>query len=135
MRLRVRRVERSPALAKYLIKVAQPLLLKDAPGGSGYLKATPDQLNRGKLVFAHPSNSSPGQWPPHASFGQLGPIQFALDARSSPCAAFLQPAVAPEYPAPGRGLEDWERPGGRRDLPQKRFEPFLVRHTRRAMDS
>lgn len=44
--------ERSPALAKYLIKVAQPLLLKDAPGGAAYLKATPDQLNRGKIVFA-----------------------------------------------------------------------------------
>jgi len=43
--------ERSPALAGYLIKVAQPLLLKDAPGGSGYLKATPAQLDRGKLVF------------------------------------------------------------------------------------
>ncbi|MEA2417355.1 MAG: hypothetical protein QOI58_4012 [Thermoanaerobaculia bacterium] len=44
--------ERSPALAKYLIKVAQPLLLKDAPGGAAYLTATPDQLNRGKMVFA-----------------------------------------------------------------------------------
>ncbi|MEA2325845.1 MAG: hypothetical protein QOE68_804 [Thermoanaerobaculia bacterium] len=44
--------ERSPALAKYLIKVAQPLLLKDAPGGPDYLKAPPDQLNRGKIVFA-----------------------------------------------------------------------------------
>jgi len=44
--------ERSPALAKYLIKVAQPLLLKDAPGHEAYLKATPEQLNRGKIVFA-----------------------------------------------------------------------------------
>jgi hypothetical protein len=44
--------ERSPALAKYLIKVAQPLLLKDAPGGAAYLTATPAQLNRGKMVFA-----------------------------------------------------------------------------------
>jgi hypothetical protein len=44
--------ERSPALANYLIKVAQPLLLKDAPGGAAYLKATPEQLNRGKVVFA-----------------------------------------------------------------------------------
>jgi hypothetical protein len=44
--------ERSPALAKYLIKVAQPLLLKDAPGGASYLTATPEQLSRGKIVFA-----------------------------------------------------------------------------------
>jgi hypothetical protein len=44
--------DRSPALAGYLIKVAQPLLLKDAPGGATYLTATPDQLNRGKVVFA-----------------------------------------------------------------------------------
>jgi len=45
--------ERSPALAKYLIKVAQPLLLKDAPGGADILKKTPpEQLNRGKIVFA-----------------------------------------------------------------------------------
>jgi len=44
--------ERSPALAKYLIKVAQPLLLKDAPGGAAYLKATPEQMSRGKIVFA-----------------------------------------------------------------------------------
>jgi len=44
--------ERSPALAKYLIKVAQPLLLKDAPGGASYMTATPEQLNRGRIVFA-----------------------------------------------------------------------------------
>src|SRR5205085_4763742 len=45
--------ERSPALAKYLIKVAQPLLLRNAPGGPDILKKTPpDQLNRGKIVFA-----------------------------------------------------------------------------------
>jgi hypothetical protein len=44
--------ERSPALAKYLIKVAQPLLLKDAPGGATYLTGTPAQLAQGKIVFA-----------------------------------------------------------------------------------
>ena len=44
--------ERSPFLAAYLIKVARPLLLKDAPGGAQYLTRDPKVLERGKLVFA-----------------------------------------------------------------------------------
>src|SRR5437588_8104094 len=44
--------ERAPYLAGYLIKVAKPLLLKDAPSGAA--KIEPDQkvLDRGKIVFA-----------------------------------------------------------------------------------
>ncbi len=44
--------ERSPYLAGYLIKVARPLLLKDAPGGAQYLTKDPQVLERGKAVFA-----------------------------------------------------------------------------------
>jgi hypothetical protein len=68
--------ERSPALAKYLIKVAQPLLLKDAPGGPAYLTATPAQLSRGKIVFAencarcHSSNQPPASVDPKSPQGK-----------------------------------------------------------------
>jgi hypothetical protein len=44
--------ERSPYLAGYLVKVAKPLLLKDAPGGAKHLNAAPAVLERGKIVFA-----------------------------------------------------------------------------------
>lgn len=44
--------ERSPYLAGYLVKVARPLLLKDAPGSSAYLTADQNLLTRGKTVFA-----------------------------------------------------------------------------------
>lgn len=44
--------ERSPNLAKYFIKTAKPLLLKDAPGGGAYLSSDQTVLNRGKIVFA-----------------------------------------------------------------------------------
>jgi hypothetical protein len=44
--------ERSHDLAVYFITYAKPLLLKDAPGGSKYLTATPATLDRGKQVFA-----------------------------------------------------------------------------------
>jgi mono/diheme cytochrome c family protein len=67
--------ERSPYLANYLIKVAQPLLLKDAPGGAAYLKATPEQLDRGKIVFAencarcHSSKQPPEDVDPRSPAG------------------------------------------------------------------
>jgi len=66
---------RSPALAKYLIKVAQPLLLKDAPGGTDYQKATPAQLDHGKLVFmqncarCHSSKQPPADIDPKSQAG------------------------------------------------------------------
>jgi hypothetical protein len=44
--------ERSAFLAGYLIKVAKPLLLKDAPGGAKYLTQDQKVLDRGKVVFA-----------------------------------------------------------------------------------
>jgi hypothetical protein len=44
--------KRSEYLAGYLVKVARPLLLKDAPGGATYLTHDPTLLERGKLVFA-----------------------------------------------------------------------------------
>jgi hypothetical protein len=42
----------APDLASYLIKFAKGHKLAEAPGGAGYLKADPAQLDRGKLVFA-----------------------------------------------------------------------------------
>lgn len=42
--------DRSPSLARYFIKYAKPLLLRDAPGGSSYIDES--KLNRGKIVFA-----------------------------------------------------------------------------------
>ncbi|MCU1231672.1 MAG: hypothetical protein JWO97_4556 [Acidobacteria bacterium] len=44
--------KRSPHLKTYLVNRAQPLLLKDAPGGDTYLTKDQKQLDRGKLVFA-----------------------------------------------------------------------------------
>jgi hypothetical protein len=68
--------ERSPYLANYLIKVARPLLLKDAPGGDKYLKATPAVLDRGKIVFAencascHSSRQPPEGTDPRSDAGK-----------------------------------------------------------------
>ena len=45
--------ERAPALAAYFIKVAKPVLLKDAPGGAAYLTADAKVLERGKAVFVN----------------------------------------------------------------------------------
>jgi hypothetical protein len=42
----------SPALTAYLTRVAMPLKLADAPGGSQYLTADQEVLARGKQVFA-----------------------------------------------------------------------------------
>jgi len=44
--------ERSHDLGGYLVKVAQPLLLKDAPGGAKYLTADASRLANGRKVFA-----------------------------------------------------------------------------------
>jgi len=44
--------ERAPLLANYLIHVASPRLLKDAPGGDAYLTKDQSVLDRGKIVFA-----------------------------------------------------------------------------------
>jgi hypothetical protein len=43
---------RAPLLAGYLIKVSQPLLLKDTKEATTYLTAKPEELERGKRVFA-----------------------------------------------------------------------------------
>jgi hypothetical protein len=58
--------ERSPALAKYLVTYAKPLLLKDAPGGAKHITTDQTVLDRGKIVFAencarcHSSKQPPG---------------------------------------------------------------------------
>jgi hypothetical protein len=43
---------RSPALAAYFLRVAQPHKLADAPGSKKYLTASQETLDRGKRVFA-----------------------------------------------------------------------------------
>ncbi|HEX9457937.1 MAG TPA: hypothetical protein VGA84_02270 [Thermoanaerobaculia bacterium] len=79
--------ERSPLLANYLIKVAQPLLLRNAPGSDVYLKATPEQLNRGKVVFAencarcHSSKQPPENVDPKSP---AGTEWFRQQVRSDP---------------------------------------------------
>ena len=42
----------TPNVALFFLATAKPDLLKDAPGGAAYLAASPDELNRGKVVFA-----------------------------------------------------------------------------------
>src|SRR5205823_614444 len=42
----------TPAVANFFLQAAKPDYLADAPGGSPYLNATPEQLDRGKTVFA-----------------------------------------------------------------------------------
>jgi len=39
-------------VALFFLATAKPDLLKDAPGGAGYLNASPEDINRGKTVFA-----------------------------------------------------------------------------------
>ncbi|HEY6140884.1 MAG TPA: hypothetical protein VI670_24275 [Thermoanaerobaculia bacterium] len=66
----------APALAQYLIDVAKPLKLANAPGGEKYLKASAAQLNRGKLVFArtcaacHSSKQPPAPIDPRSVEGK-----------------------------------------------------------------
>ncbi|HEX7680376.1 MAG TPA: hypothetical protein VF713_19750 [Thermoanaerobaculia bacterium] len=68
--------ERSPYLAGYLVKVARPLLLKDAPDGSAYLTADQSLLTRGKTVFAencaqcHSSKQPPEGTDPSSDAGK-----------------------------------------------------------------
>jgi hypothetical protein len=60
--------ERSPMLAGYLIKVAQPLLLKDTKQATKYLTAKPEQLEKGKLVFAeHCARCHSSKQPPEGT--------------------------------------------------------------------
>lgn len=44
--------EQTPNVAQFFLKGSKPHRLKDAPGGKEYLKATPETLTRGKVVFA-----------------------------------------------------------------------------------
>lgn len=66
----------SPALTTYLIDVAKPLKLKDAPGGSKYLTTDQRLLDRGKIVFAdncarcHSSKQPPRPINPNSQEGQ-----------------------------------------------------------------
>lgn len=66
---------RAQYLAKYLIKYAKPLLLRDAPGGAAYITTDQNVMNRGKVVFAencaacHSSKQPPGL-DPHSEEGK-----------------------------------------------------------------
>ncbi|HEY3051973.1 MAG TPA: hypothetical protein VGK04_01140 [Thermoanaerobaculia bacterium] len=68
--------ERSPQLANYLIKVARPLLLKDAPGGAANLTKDQSVIDRGKIVFAencaacHSSKQPPEGTDPSSDAGK-----------------------------------------------------------------
>ena len=94
--------ERSPYLAGYLVKVAQPLLLKDAPGGAAYLKATPEQLARGKTLFAencaqcHSSKQPPDGTDPASDAGKAW---FKAQVQSDP-AFFSDNFLSDERPHP-----------------------------------
>ena len=44
--------ERTPNLAKFLVRVSEPMPLRDAPGGAKYLTTDQQLLDRGKIVFA-----------------------------------------------------------------------------------
>jgi len=67
--------DRSPSLARYFIRYAKPLLLKDAPGGAKYLNASQAQLDRGKIVFAENCaachSSRQPAWSPFGSDGKI----------------------------------------------------------------
>ena len=45
-------VAQTPDIALFLLKIAKPDLLKDAPGGTQYLTTDKTKLSRGKVVFA-----------------------------------------------------------------------------------
>ena len=73
--------DRSHALANYFIQYANPLLLKDAPGGAQYLTTDQKVLDRGKLVFAENcaachSSKQPG-FSPFGSDGRVTDIAKA----------------------------------------------------------
>ena len=42
----------NPDVARFFLRTTDPHRLKDAPGGAAYLPETPEQINRGKTVFA-----------------------------------------------------------------------------------
>jgi hypothetical protein len=69
---------RSPSLARYFIRYAKPLLLKDAPGGEKYLTTDLAQLDRGKIVFAENCaachSSKQPAWSPFGTDGKLTDI-------------------------------------------------------------
>jgi hypothetical protein len=44
--------ERTPNLARFLVKVSEPMPLREAPGGQKYLTTDQRLLNRGRIVFA-----------------------------------------------------------------------------------
>lgn len=94
--------ERSPYLAGYLVKVAQPLLLKDAPGGTKYLTTDQNVLTRGKVVFAEncaPCHSS--KQPPEGTDpgSDAGKAWFRAQVQSDP-AFFTDNFLADERPHP-----------------------------------
>jgi len=73
--------KRAPNLAAYLIKYAQPLLLKDAPGGAAHITKDQKTLDRGKLVFAqncarcHSSKQPPANIDPNSPAGTAWFVQ------------------------------------------------------------
>jgi mono/diheme cytochrome c family protein len=94
--------ERSPYLAGYLIKVAQPLLLKDAPDGAAYLTTDTNLLARGKTVFAencaqcHSSKQPPDTIDPGSAAGKAW---FTAQIQSDP-AFFTDNFLSDERPHP-----------------------------------
>ncbi|HSY51009.1 MAG TPA: hypothetical protein VLC46_19550 [Thermoanaerobaculia bacterium] len=94
--------ERSPYLAGYLVKVAQPLLLKDAPGGTKYLSTDQNVMTRGKVVFAencaqcHSSKQPPDGTDPSSDTGKAW---FRAQVQSDP-AFFTDNFLSDERPHP-----------------------------------
>jgi hypothetical protein len=94
--------ERSPYLAGYLVKVAQPLLLKDAPGGTKYLTTDQNLLTRGKTLFAencaqcHSSKQPPEGTDPSSDAGKAW---FRAQVQSDPV-FFTDNFLSDERPHP-----------------------------------
>ncbi len=77
--------ERSHYLAGYLIKVAKPLLLKDAPGGAKYLTTDQKVLDRGKIVFAEScAGCHSSKQPPEGTDPQKAKEWFRQQGLSDP---------------------------------------------------
>ena len=95
--------ERAPYLAGYLVKVAKPLLLKDAPGGSKYLTTDQAVLARGKIVFAencagcHSSKQPPDGTRPGSS--DAAKAWFTTQVQNDP-AFFSDNFLSDERPHP-----------------------------------
>jgi hypothetical protein len=94
--------DRSSYLAGYLIKVARPLLLKEAPEGSKYLTTDENVLTRGKVVFAencaqcHSSKQPPEGTGPASD---VGTQWFRTQVQSDP-AFFSDNFLSDERPHP-----------------------------------